>query len=153
MKPLRNKRFTIYEFEGQTYKIDRRLFQALFIVMLLLFFIAWAFGGFGDPRFMNFKMQCPNESYRVGGCENPFYKVYDYSFVPKNIIELKTLPPGFYYGKNNPLADNFIIIMVTFIFFAFIFNHLIYNKGFKFSAVKKHFNKSIEDINRGGKGE
>lgn len=143
--PKRSRRFTIYEFEEDNYRVDRYLFQGLFIFLVVLFFVAWAIDGFGDPRFMNFKLQCRAKTY---GCDNPFYGLYQYkSFVPLNVLELKVLPPGFYYGKFNPLADNYVLIMAALIVILLFLNHFLYNKGFPF---KKYLNKSLEDYGKNG---
>jgi hypothetical protein len=141
----RQGNFTLYNFSDvSTYRVNRLIFQGVFLMLLVLFVGAWALDGFGNLRLMNFKINCPED--RGLSCPNPFYNHYEYSnIVPVSIISAEFLPAGFVYDKNNFIADNYKLLMFIFIFLAFLINHLFYNKGFKFRKTLKDFRIDVNE--------
>ena len=127
----------------QTYIFNRRIFQAGFILMIVLFVALFLSYGFG----VHFSYSCPDDA--VGGrCQNmfwsncsknAFYTCADIKDVPEKysyLTEREFLFAGDSYGEKPGFLFNYFgAIFGLVFFFAFFINHRLYNRGFDFKKL------------------
>ena len=115
-----------YKYLG-LYKFDRLIFQVvMFIIFIHLFYIAYHY---------NFSLDyfsCQSGEYikNIGyACKNPFY-------TPSSWVNAEYLPNGEYGTKPGALFYSGYYVGFGLLILAFVLNHIIYNKKFKFEGVK-----------------
>lgn len=124
------------------YKIDKLIFNLAFLVFIIYFSYLLYGNGFSFEN--NIYIHCPLEE--VKGCKNPFYcpgglcvasetlSIKDkekciYSWCKEPVIE-----PGFEFGKKYDGSSEKLGGCAILLFsIAFLINHFLHNKGFKFN--------------------
>jgi hypothetical protein len=122
--------FKTFKLGEGDYKVNRRIFQAIFIIMFLIFLIMGSVYGFKSEHIY---YSCKNKP----ACTNPFYQEYRFSDrLPPEMISSQFLDYGYTFGKPAPsLISNFGIIFTLLILIGFVSNHFLYNNGFILSPV------------------
>lgn len=150
-----NNMFDIQKRTG--YILDKRIFRAAFIFIMLLWVVAFAAEGF--QLRMHIYAQCPEGN---GRCYNSNYQncqihqswqlnllqkhnkdAYDqYMSELYEWCNIEYLEEGESFGKKpNLLIDNFLFISLVALAIAFLINHLINNKGFRGKKDGKDSNR------------
>ena len=113
------------------YRFDKLLFSAYILIILALFI--FVFISFGSDKSNHIYYKCSNVGqYGSASCINPFYdqyplceRVWDGACVQKTVLN------GFSYGQPPPAIFSYWgFIVGGLLFFCFLINHFIYNKGF-----------------------
>jgi len=137
------------------YKFNKWLFRGAILLIVFLAVIAWALLGFGNPAKMYVYHSCPAE--HQGICMNPFYDLCNINgsmYYTQNSIcedlnssyyERQFLNAGESLGEKPSSVPAFIINNAWLVvLFAFIINHLAYNKGY-FKRLSKRLNFEEEE--------
>jgi len=139
-KPIINKLFP-------NYHINKRLINACFVVMLLLFVMGWFQQGFGNPLEPDVYLECPEEGGRK--CSNPLWTACnvdswrsgDYeicSYVSSDFYAHEFMKAGETFGeKPTWLMSNLPVLFILVLVSGLLINHFAYNKGYDFKGGKK----------------
>lgn len=139
--PLVTKREGRFNYIGDLYRFDRRIFQVtILIVIALILFVFNAYNwDFSDKIYINCNVS--------SGCENPFYQQSTWSpLSQEDRARCKAewctqprLPFGFETGtKPNWFYSNVGPICYTIFMLALLLNHFLYNKGKINKLIKKY---------------
>lgn len=137
------------KFGNETYRFNVWIFRSAILLMVVYFFVAWGFNGFGNPRSFNFYYSCP-KYIQAGVCQNPYYNAdstgvgwlgLQKSNLPRDkllsFVHTQTFMPGYELGKKpNHWFINGETIYLLILVLAFLFNHLLYNKGFNWRKAE-----------------
>jgi|SRR6056297_1397574 len=125
---------------GKGYKVNKLIFNIALVFVIFLFILLWSDTGFSNIREPYFYLEC-NEPV----CENEFYSFCningDYYYrhesfcekVPEYMYQSFLMYKGESVGvKPTFLMEWFNIIFILVFVLAFIINHLLYNKGWRY---------------------
>jgi len=129
------------------YVFDKRIFRTAIALTFLLFMFLIFRDGPQNIFKERIYVSCPADSQTT--CLNPLFENYKYCGksipISETICSQEYLMQGFEYGtKKDWLQQNFTDIFVVILFSAFVFNHYVMNKNFRWS---ENFGK-----NKGGGG-
>ena len=116
------------------YKFDKRIFRLSFLLMLILFLVAWGSYGFPDPLNPPVYVSCPETA--LSWCENPFFdgvnsNVGDLTYFNPgvDIKDISHIPPNYTYGQKPPfIIKNMGYFFLVILIFSFVMNHKKNNK-------------------------
>ena len=124
------------------YKFNKWIFNIMILLMLVIVLFVWADYDFGNIKQPHIYLACESPNYV---CENTFYDLCNpesYEFIGEQDICSKVEPEIYekeflYEGesvgiKPSWLAVNAGTLFIILIFLAFIINHFIMNKDYKF---------------------
>lgn len=107
------------------YKFNKTVFRVALVIVVLVVFGAWALSGF-SLNSNNVYLSCPADS--VSACPNPYYGLCDEAYCQNEFIF-----PGYEWGERpNWLITNISWIVVLIVVLAFLVNHFLNNKSYKF---------------------
>ena len=103
--------------------------------LFMIFFLAFVDVALNDWQLQSLTLECPESA--VQPCVNPVYvcgegEYYDCQVevpdwaCPDDLCHQKLLDPGFKYGRDDPLAQFSIFIVLFLILMAFAVNHVKY---------------------------
>lgn len=131
---MKNKRFK----QWKGYVFDKYLFRAFMIIILTGLFCIVVIHDFDFSP--NMYISCSDDN--PVPCENPFYNAEIRSVDPyfRNVkcewdwCHQEYLPVGFEFGKKPDFWITYApYLSFLFLILAFVVNHIIYNKGYKFN--------------------
>jgi magnesium-transporting ATPase (P-type) len=127
-----------------SYIFDRRIFLGFYLFcFVLLFFIC-----FTSAKTYGFKSLYKPEVYvncnSEYPCLNPFYnKCYSYNCGDecKQFCNQQYLLPGVSYGYKQPdYINKGMFLVISYFIACFVFNHLVFNRSFKFKELEEKVN-------------
>ena len=129
------------------YNFNKWVFRSAIILIVVLFFCIWVSSGFVALNKNYVYFECGSASF--GACENPFYDLcnskgelfYQDSNIcddlDSSMYEEQFVLVGYSVGeKPSWLLSNSLTFAYLIILLAFIFNHLVFNKNYKFRGIK-----------------
>ena len=131
--------------ETQKYTFDRYIFlYFIFLILICAVALIIYLGGFDANQYLYVECKTRNNSF----CENPLFNnnAYCGKTIDKNSFACtqQVIPNGFTYGSKPPSIinwwGNFVGVGLL---FAFIFNHLLYNRKFSFKKLWREFDKDL----------
>lgn len=124
------QRFT----EFGSYKFDKLIFGSFILLVLFLFLIM--FLAFGSDRDYHIHYVCNADGRDGLRCEQPFYLNFPLCEQAwSTACSDKYVPSGFEFGDPAPwIISNWGLIVGGLLFCAFVINHVVHNKSFKFGG-------------------
>lgn len=117
------------------YLFDKLIFGIYILIVLLLF--VCVFIASGSYRSNHIHYVCDSKSIGLSYCEQPFFM--NYPLCEKmwlGACDQKFVPDGFEFGDPAPwIVRSWGMILGVLLFVAFVVNHFVHNKNFKFKKI------------------